>query len=379
MQIVELLKKNSLPLLFGIGYLFLAVCGLLMPYNHPIFITLWLPGGLIAVVLVLVEKKNWLPYIIAAFVSNIIFDCIDGKNIWLCILFASINIIDGVIGAFLFKRYFKNKKVNPLDSSRGILGIIIINGLIGSAFSSVAGGMMLNSLYGQHILHTMGLWWSGKVLGIILISPAIFSLSKKFTFSITGIKEQYKKILESIVIICIIGFFTYFVFNNTFGWFFAHKYLVLMVLIWAMFRIGPTGTAFANLIIISIVILSYKHGLTGQLWRESGANFHNYIQIQMFLACISITSIYVASVVREKKIAFDLLKESEKFNAENSLIYNTILKTTIDGYFVVDLNGYFLEVNENYLYMIGYEKSEIIGKHLSFVENIETAENTKMH
>jgi len=52
--------------------------------------------------------------------------------------------------------------------------------------------------------------------------------------------------------------------------------------------------------------------------------------------------------------------------------HQTILRTTIDGFWTVDLEGKFLEVNDAYCQMLGYTREELLGMSIKDVEAIES-------
>jgi len=69
--------------------------------------------------------------------------------------------------------------------------------------------------------------------------------------------------------------------------------------------------------------------------------------------------------ITERKKAEQKIKESEDRRLG-------ILQTAMDGYWLLDMHGKLLEVNETYCRMSGYSKQELLGMHISNLENNET-------
>ena len=57
-------------------------------------------------------------------------------------------------------------------------------------------------------------------------------------------------------------------------------------------------------------------------------------------------------------------------------MYETILRTTIDGFWLADMEGRFLEVNDAYCRLTGYSREELLRMTIRDVEAIETPEET---
>jgi PAS domain S-box-containing protein len=73
----------------------------------------------------------------------------------------------------------------------------------------------------------------------------------------------------------------------------------------------------------------------------------------------------VASVIRDI---------TERKRAEER--YRTILRTTIDGFWIVDMEGHFLDVNDAYCRLIGYDRDELLTMRIPDVEAVESPEET---
>jgi PAS domain S-box-containing protein len=59
--------------------------------------------------------------------------------------------------------------------------------------------------------------------------------------------------------------------------------------------------------------------------------------------------------------------------------YQNILHTTTDGFWIVDAQGRFLDVNEAYCALIGYSREELLNMSIADIEAIDTAEATAQH
>jgi PAS domain S-box-containing protein len=65
---------------------------------------------------------------------------------------------------------------------------------------------------------------------------------------------------------------------------------------------------------------------------------------------------------------------TERKRAEEE--YRTILRTTMDGFWITDIQGRFLDVNDAYCQLIGYSRDELLTMSISDVEAVERPEET---
>ena len=81
----------------------------------------------------------------------------------------------------------------------------------------------------------------------------------------------------------------------------------------------------------------------------------------------------------------ELRQTNEELNASNKNTEESknqtkeILQTAMDGFWMVDLKGKFIEVNEVACKMLGYSRTEMLKFSISDLEIVETAEQTKKH
>jgi PAS domain S-box-containing protein len=65
---------------------------------------------------------------------------------------------------------------------------------------------------------------------------------------------------------------------------------------------------------------------------------------------------------------------TERKQAEEK--YQTIVRTTIDGFWLADMQGHFLDVNDAYCHLTGYSRDELLNMAITDVEAIEEPEET---
>ncbi len=76
--------------------------------------------------------------------------------------------------------------------------------------------------------------------------------------------------------------------------------------------------------------------------------------------------------ITERKRAEEALRASEER-------HRTILQTALDGFWITDMQGRLLEVNESYCRMSGYTTQELLAMNISDIEYAETHEDTINH
>ena len=72
-------------------------------------------------------------------------------------------------------------------------------------------------------------------------------------------------------------------------------------------------------------------------------------------------------------------KRIEKAHRQSEERHQTILKTAMDGFWMVDMQGQLLEVNESYCHMSGYSEPELLTMHIRDLEAEETANDVASH
>lgn len=82
-----------------------------------------------------------------------------------------------------------------------------------------------------------------------------------------------------------------------------------------------------------------------------------------------------ALIKRERK--WERIESFERERAEEE--YKTIIRTAMDGFWITDMQGRFLDVNDAYCQLIGYSRDELLGMKIHDVEAMERPEETDQH
>lgn len=80
----------------------------------------------------------------------------------------------------------------------------------------------------------------------------------------------------------------------------------------------------------------------------------------------------VAHIHERQKIEATLLKNKEEQ-------FKTMVRASLDGFWLTDMRGRFVEVNDAYCEMLGYSREELLAMGVSDVEAVETPEATARH
>ncbi|MBM4388656.1 MAG: PAS domain S-box protein, partial [Deltaproteobacteria bacterium] len=83
--------------------------------------------------------------------------------------------------------------------------------------------------------------------------------------------------------------------------------------------------------------------------------------------------------VPERGITFAIAHDITELKRATEAEYQTILHTSMDGFWIVDVKGRFLDVNEAYCSLTGYSRDELLGMKIPDVEAVESPEEVKIH
>ncbi len=93
--------------------------------------------------------------------------------------------------------------------------------------------------------------------------------------------------------------------------------------------------------------------------------------------------VHTKRFIRENKVqgvaGIGIDVTQQKLEKQTLLKYKTLMSVALDGYFVIDPQGRFLDVNDSYCDIIGYSREELLKMSVFDVEAVETPAETAAH
>jgi two-component system, cell cycle sensor histidine kinase and response regulator CckA len=80
----------------------------------------------------------------------------------------------------------------------------------------------------------------------------------------------------------------------------------------------------------------------------------------------------LAAIALQNSRALEAQQQNERY-------LRTILNTTADGFWMLDISGKVIQANEAYCRMTGYTQEEMVGLHINDIDACETPEDTQLH
>ncbi|MGL5511019.1 MAG: MASE1 domain-containing protein, partial [Microcoleaceae cyanobacterium] len=186
--------------------------------------------------------------------------------------------------------------------------IAFLNAFIGTGFL-LAGKLITGSKF----LITLISWWIGDAIGILVFAPLCLILPHKPKFP--ALKSWLSA--EFLITLIFLGIIIYFSLIQSQ----SIEYLLLLPLLWSVFRFGQRVTTIlvTGLASIATISTAYQRGIFYQTSLES----NSLILLQLFVGVLCITTMVMVAVVSENRQAtFEL----QQINAE---LENRVLTRTL--------------------------------------------------
>jgi PAS domain S-box-containing protein len=295
--------------LLGLGYLALAWLGHQLSWQPHPFTTLWLPAGFYVACLLLNPTPRWPWLMVGALAGNLAFELLVGKPLWVAGLFGLGNVAQGLLAAYLVRRWVRQCPAS--DQLRDYGGFIGLAGLTAPLLGATWGSWVVSRLPGGEPFWTAWpIWFSGDLVGVLLVGPLAIYLGQGGWRRMRSWPAARKA--EALVLLMVCATLAWAIFGGWGGQLLAHKYLALPLVLYGAFRFGHLG-AFASVLAVAAMATIFGDSEEARfLFREAEELASRVATLQIYLAVLAFTGTAVAVILAQRDSAQELLAQREK-------------------------------------------------------------------
>ena len=337
--------------LFGVAFFGCAELGGLFSAPNHSYVSFWLPVGLFTGVLLLNETRTWPWFVLAALPANLLFDFHKGTPFVTTLGFFLADTSGVLLGAWLVRRFVAKK---PRLATLPEYGKLLLTAAL---FSSLLGATL-----GAATLTASGMspaywpawktWWTNSAMAVSLLTPFILVWFSRPDPRAVPVPRR-GRILEAVLLTAILTGLTWYLLVEDQGINAPYKSRLMPVLLWAGLRFGLRGATAANLwvaLLLGFFTSHFPQGLTA----ADLASGDYLPTVQSFLAVDMLLTLIPTIVIQERnRKVFELQQSEERFRQLTEAAFEGIC---------ISENGRVLDMSDQGLKMLGYQRDEILGK-----------------
>ncbi|NQU60350.1 MAG: PAS domain-containing protein, partial [Rhodospirillales bacterium] len=315
----------------------------------------WPPNAIVAAALIFSSRKHWPLYLIATALAYFAARVPAGHlPLYVYFGFCAANIIEVMIVAETVKRFIRAPITH--ETLTKVLPMAMLASIPASIVSALIGGVFVTWGVEKATFFNASVGWlTGDLLGLLLVLPVLLTW---FAPGAPSVKFYSKiEIIERAAIAAIfaaIGFLVIAYLTEEKQISLIFPYLVFPVLIWTASRLGIRSATAATLAVgLFAVYLTYLG--QGPFHFEGLSAFGEVVLMKAGLIIITLTTIFLAAVVADRRQGKKALKESE----ERFRDYTT---TSSDYFFEMDENLRFSYFSGRFKEIAGISPQELLGK-----------------
>jgi len=342
----KVVKKISWIVLITAIYFIVGRLSINLIFNPEGIAAIWPASGIFLSSILLTDKKLRPYLIVVLFITDFTIELQAGSAFKISLLYAFSVALNASLSAWLILLFIgetpsfaKLKHVVVF-----IVFSVIISNALTSSIAALGPFLSLNVSY----FNSWKWWWSSDAVGNLLITPFVLSWADSLKKKRNNL--NLNQIMELGALLIALTILNYYILNTLTAnddLFSFLNFLNFPFLIWAAMRFGVRGITTASILLTASLIFFIHSGRL--MLFSQGLGLNTVVVVQLYLAIISLSSLFFASSVAERKKAAEQLYESEEcFRSvfENSPIGKAIIG--IDGSIrtnnaISDILGYSVE------------------------------------
>ncbi|HYJ87637.1 MAG TPA: MASE1 domain-containing protein, partial [Pyrinomonadaceae bacterium] len=288
--------------IIALVYFAAAELGLSLAFIHANVSPVWPPTGVAIAALLLLGYRVWPGILLGAFAANVLTPVSLGTTLGIAVG----NTLEALTTIYLLRSLgFDHSLSRARDVARFVFALLL-GAMVGATVGNISlcvGQAASWTNFGSLWLT----WWLGDLVGGLVLAPLllIWGTSAKHWWTA-------QRWMEALVVLALFWLTEMFIFG---GWFpspvktYPLAHLVFPFLIWAAFRLGHRGVTVGILLLSAVAIWGTRHGF-GPFAR--GNPNESLLLVQIFIGSASVMSMFLVSVVEERRLAAKTLRASER-------------------------------------------------------------------
>ncbi|MCC6275688.1 MAG: PAS domain S-box protein [Leptospiraceae bacterium] len=339
----------------------------LLPDRQHLIVPVWISSGISLAIFLVRPRKEWGILSIGLLITGLASYFFLEYPFWESLRFSFGEIFSSISVAWIMNHEFGERA--KLQTTKEIfvflIAVIALN-FLSSLIGSRASLFYSISDFFIFLKH----WWISITAGMIVVTPLILSFSKYDS------PDKYftpLKLLEFgifLLVWCLVSLNMLTpTKDNGPHMISLRPYMLPVLLIWPALRFGLKGITLACVMMIAIVITGPTVINGPSIWGGSTLA-DRFLEVQIFASIISAIGFFLTASYSETR--------TSEFR------YKQLVEQTVDGIFVADKNGNFLDVNSAGTEMLGYSRDEILNLNIADVlrnemKPVSVTENLKKY
>ncbi len=312
----------------------------------------WPPSGVLVALLLLSDRRRWAAILFAGTAPLAVFDLAAGQPLLVAGAFVLTNAAQGWLAAWLIARACGGQP--RLARTRDVLAFVAAGPLFTVGATTLLPAAALAAAGKQPFWRAWPTLWAGTGLGMLSFGALLLAWAEPQRrlrlFGQRGLAELLGFLALSAAV-------AWAVFLNPRPSPLAEEVLLLPVLAWSALRFGLRGATLVALLttLLALAVTAAGVGVFAREALEAGVQGPGIESAQVFCAVATLTVLFTASVVEDRRLGAEALRRSE----EN---YRLLVENQTDMVVKVDLQGRFLFVSPSYCRTFGKQEWELLGR-----------------
>lgn len=311
---------------------------------------LWPSAGL-AVAAVLLRGRSML---VAVAAGSVVANVIDGTSLRLTAWIAAVSAFEAYAAAALMTRWSAAGAFRALSDVPGFFAAAGLSTAAAAALAALGLQRYGANTAGVAFVELFTTWWSGGLVGILVVTPLLLEWSRHRRWTTTGARWFELGALGLMVVAIAAGAFL------TTGQP-TLPYMVFAPLAWASWRFGARGATALSVLFAAVAVEATALGVGPFADRDTWL-------LQVFLLFVTVTAVFLGLGSQATHDALEAARASEVASQERLTQVEEIFAHSPNGLAFLDRSRAYRHVNERFAAMVGLRVADFLGRSIDEVD-----------